>query len=218
MERPILFNGDMVRAILGGRKTQTRRIIQNGKFAESVVYRPPSARIAETTPGGEYVYYAHCPFGEVGDRLWVRETWAKIYKGDACMNSDLGLDCHECDGCVIEYKADTGNKYPGAWPEDEKDNEMCGRWTPSIHIPRWASRILLEITGIRIERLNDISEIDAESEGVGFLRDVPDADERLTARELFMCLWDSVYKKRGGGWDTNPWVWVIEFKVAEVKR
>lgn len=86
---------------------------------------------------------------------------------------------------------------------------------PSIHMPRRASRITLEVTGVRIERLQGISAADAEAEGIDFLRRVPDADETLTPQQLFMCLWDSINKARGFGWDANPWVWVVEFKRIE---
>jgi hypothetical protein len=87
-----------------------------------------------------------------------------------------------------------------------------GAQVPSIHMPRWVSRIELEMTGVRVERLQDISRADAEAEGVNFLRHVPDADETLTVQELYSVLWDNLNAARGYGWDANPWVWVVEFR------
>lgn len=105
----------------------------------------------------------------------------------------------------------------------EYENDPCypltlpvwaGKGRPSIHMPRVASRTNLEVTGVRVERLQDISEADAEAEGIDFLRHVPDADETLSARDLYRILWDTINEARGFGWNTNPWVWVVEFPSA----
>ena len=173
-ERPILFKGPMVNAILNDSKTQTRRIIKpqpeenhwnrlegysrriiyldcndghrHVKFCDSIPQNPHS--VSQTMK---------CPYGKIGDRLWLRETFAYIWPGDVCVPKEE---------CNIEYRADTNNKLPGDWPEEERGNPDCPKWKPSIFMPRWASRINLEITNIRVERLNDISEEDAICEGV----------------------------------------------------
>lgn len=158
IERPILFSGEMVRAILAGRKTQTRRVIW---------------AIRRVTG---------CPYGEPGDRLWVRE---RFY-----VQPELWAEGHGPQ--PVEYAADVAD------PRMVED--YVGK--PSIHMPRWASRITLEITGRRMQRVQDISEADAAAEGVG-------------SREEFAALWDAINVKRGYAWVTNPLVWVIEFKRAE---
>ena len=178
-ERPILFNSEMVRAILEGRKTQTRRVINckngdvngyDGEWIEGVY---------------EWAYQsvhglctAKCPFGQVGDRLWVRET----FHSDAM------------ESPTFDYKADMGNMH------------FHDGWTPSIHMPRWASRITLEITGVRVERLCDICENDARAEGI-IVGTIPKV--LPTCRAYFHLLWQSIYKN----WYENPYVWIIEFKV-----
>ena len=145
-----------------------------------------------------------CPYGAPGDRLWVRETWAV---GDR-------------DNDVL-YAADplwnvNGVAVP---PPINKGTVHAGNWRPSIHMPRWASRITLEVTGVRVERVRDITEADAIAEGI-----IPQAYgfgvEGLhmslqTAREAFGCLWDSINAKRGYGWSVNPWCWVVAFRRVE---
>jgi hypothetical protein len=145
-----------------------------------------------------------CPHGQPGDRLWVRESLAAT------------RDAH---GYIVDWHyAANGAKVPrmpGLSPDFNDAMafaHLARKAVPSIHMPRWASRISLEITGVRVERLLAISEADAEAEGVDFLRHVPDADETLDARGLFRCLWDGLNESRGCGWITNPWVWVVEFR------
>ncbi|HFF8969403.1 hypothetical protein [Serratia marcescens] len=177
-ERPVIFNGEMVRAILDGRKTQTRRAL-NWK-------RQPYTEMAERDDGSLWPWaedgerggdiWFSCPFGEVGDRLWVRETFG---------------DC----GNRLVYRADT---------EDGAASQVK-RWVPSIHMPRWASRITLEITGVRVERLQDISEADAIAEG----------GTKHFNIDWFGPLWASIYGV--DSWNSNPWVWVIEFRRVEVR-
>lgn len=232
-ERPILFNGEMVRAILEGRKTQTRRVVNLDRLKVIPRYNvrgdwlhfgtmvlgdkatPGSLNRAGAVCGkatnGEMLglkpeeFDFHCPYADgstvlqdndrgvwrinpdPGQRLWVRETWAESgYKR-------------------IEYKA---------FPADGSDFRCVTRWKPSIHMPRWASRITLEVTGVRVERVQEISERDAEAEGI---------DESGTsctvcnepyacAVDGFACLWNSINAKRGYSWESNPWVWVVEFK------
>jgi len=165
-ETGLMFKAPMVRAILSGQKTQTRRILKNQRSYD----------------------LDKCPMGQPGDRIYVRETFAWVPTA--------------CESDEIVFAADY---------QDGSDKADGVRYIPSIHMPKAAARIWLEITGVRVERLQAISEDDAEAEGVGFLRSVPDADETLTAKQLFECLWDST----GGDWDANPWVWVIDFKRIE---
>jgi hypothetical protein len=201
-ERPIPFKGEMVRAILDGRKTQTRRVMKVQPWPDSLVtvehYHPTVInRHGDMQPGKE-IFGAHwddgefglrCPYGPPGDTLWVRETWAPL------------------PGCVVLnvafYRADTI-----ATPEDV-------RWRPSIHMPRWASRITLRITDIRVERLQDISEDDARAEGCPYPAEwagkFVDRDE--TAKTWFKSLWNKI--NGPGAWDESPWVWVISFERAK---
>ena len=211
-EHPILFSADMVRAILGGRKTMTRRV--NGLDAYNK--EPDKWKIGAVYANDEVIFwsawcdwsYSHklkCPYGQVGDRLWVRET--------------ICQSCYKEDGYEdVCYKEDLLNS-------KTSDCELLTRkWTPSIFMPRWASRINLEITGVRVERLTDISEEDAIKEGVEYhtlnaysqfrllSHSVANKDNWPTPQEAFSKLWDSINTKRGYGWSVNPWVWVIEFK------
>jgi hypothetical protein len=201
-ERPIPFKGEMVRARLDGRKTQTRRVMKVQPWPDSLVtvehYHPTVInRHGDMQPGKE-IFGAHwddgefglrCPYGPPGDTLWVRETWAPL------------------PGCVVLnvafYRADTK-----AAPEDV-------RWRPSIHMPRWASRITLRITDIRVERLQDISEDDARAEGCPYPAEwagkFVDRDE--TAKTWFKSLWNKI--NGPGAWDESPWVWVISFERAK---
>jgi hypothetical protein len=192
--RPILFNGDMVRAILDGRKTQTRRVIKPQPH-------DISDRTSEEVNAAwqEGFVSVKCPYGAVGDLLWVRET-------------------HGYDGSGnCRYHADD-NEIEGNWM-------LVKGWCPCTNMPRGASRITLEITGVRVERLQDISEDDAIAEGVegfgdGLWRDYsikPEDNEGhnyfRTAKESYQSLWQSINRKNQGTfWDANPWVWVIEFK------
>lgn len=211
-ERPILFSAPMVRAVLDGRKTQTRRVIKNilgfGKITE---FQQTETR------GYDWIFrngrmlwndITHqrllncCPYGLPGDRLWVRETWAII-------------DDREFGGKkYVEFKADTGDPYPGEWDADEaKGNPDAPKWRPSIYMPRWASRITLEITGIRAERVQDISNEDVIKEGTYFEKSPPQAykDPFANYEQGFIELWDSINGKTHQ-WDSNPWVWVVEFR------
>jgi len=188
-ERPIIFSGPMVRAILDGRKTQTRRAVKSSGIW-SVEDRDGSRWPGYENNYGEWQWMA-CPYGQPGDRLWVRECW--------------GLrDTQPKDGperAVIGYRADGETAAP---------NGRYQLWRPSIHMPRWASRITLEITGVRVERVQDISEEDARAEGVSETCVLP--GDRGSFIPSFGMLWEQINAKRGYGWDVNPWVWVIEFR------
>lgn len=205
-ERPILFSGPMVRAILDGRKTQTRRVIKP---------QPDFIRKSPFVPGGledDHGYGIKIKY-EPGDRLWVRETWAAISPDDS--------EDHSIDDCTIEYRADTDNPLPNNWPLEDKDDPACGRWRPSIHLPRRFSRIALEITGVRVERVQDISEADALAEGIikatkdgnlykYGLENWPWRDWHLNYFDAWNQLWESVHGP--DAWQKNQWCWVVEFK------
>ena len=204
-EHPILFSGPMVQAILAGRKTQTRRVIKpqpqpqpDGTWeimtedAAGKWYRP-AGRFGQ----GPYPLF-ECPYGQPGDRLWLRETWAAISKTE---------DTSPLADCNIEYRADTSDPYPGGWSADEaKGNPDAPKWQPSIHMPRWASRITLEITDVRVQRVNYITAADIEAEGIERLEPI----HKLGPR--FIHLWDSINAKRGYPWADNPWVWALTFR------
>jgi hypothetical protein len=182
-ERPILFSAPMVRAILERRKTQTRRIMKPQPYG--FLFQKPVKSL-----GGAEI---KCPYGQTGDRLWVRETW--------------GTDAPNLDTCRRGVESD-GLFYGPYYAADADwfDNHTV-RMRPSIHMPRWASRITLEITNVRVERLQDISREDAIAEGT------PPPDAAYSMRDSYMMLWESINGR--GSWATNPWVWVIEFKRFE---
>ncbi|MBN6728746.1 hypothetical protein [Burkholderia multivorans] len=208
IERPILFSGQMVRAILEGRKTQTRRIAKDVVAAHVVT----GEALRDLDSAGPRV---RCPHGARGDRLWVRETWQgpliEDHERDAYLESRT--DFHTPKYC--EYAADGG-----AAPKFVTfDDELVQRWRPSIHMPRWASRITLEITSVRVERLQSISEPDARAEGVTIeerhMHGYCAGAYRPPSIRAFHDLWDSLNAARGHGWDVNPWVWVVEFRRIE---
>ena len=187
MARPILFSGPMVRAILDGHKTQTRRVV---KVGDTIEERDDGTRwpyFTTWTHGDDGSPWASCPYGEPGDRLWVRESFVYRSKHDR-----------------YYYKADHEAPFTAPYAH--------GGWKPSIHMPRAASRLTLDVTAIRVERLQEISEADAIAEGV--LRTGGRAQLQPNhfrpARELFSELWDSINEDRAP-WASNPWVWVVEF-------
>ncbi len=215
-ERPILFSAPMVRAILEGRKTVTRRAISPKLVNRFDEPRGP-ADVASGYPFVEcedgYCPATNlCPYGQTGDRLWVRETWYcdhfEVQKGPYLQPVDMhDLDQSREDGELV-YAAD------GLAPYEQEQPT----WKPSIHMPRWVSRILLEITDARVERLQDISEEQAKAEGVRLYTDHSELGDwwhvegietySADPRKSFELLWNSV----GGDWNANPWVWVVEFK------
>ncbi|HEP8808774.1 TPA: hypothetical protein VDU47_004337 [Pseudomonas aeruginosa] len=217
-ERPILFSGPMVRAILEGRKTVTRRVVKpQPDFLGSMV--DPNTPF-KTLDAGLHARIT-CPYGEPGDRLWVRETWTDVnmcgapalaYRADEDIRDLMEEPGFLDDRGAFNYDDPRVKPYPFACWYAELDQ---ARWRPSIHMPRWASRILLEITSVRVERLQDISEEQSRAEGVrdageGFF-DVEDSKHfAADPRESFASLWSSINGE--SSWDANPWVWVVEFK------
>ncbi|KFX07244.1 hypothetical protein KP22_03900 [Pectobacterium betavasculorum] len=205
----MIFNGEMVRAILDGRKTQTRRIIKPQPFDRSQYRRDHQIEIisgrAENGDeiDGLYAYTkstggtwdAKCPFGQPGDRLWVRETSGLQVRRDALGGTGEFRVYRASNPDAIRYKTASGETAPI-------------KWVPSIHMPRYASRITLEITDVRVERLKHIPRDGIIAEGYPAERaiDGGDYDQFLWYRDL----WESIYGV--GSWQANPWIWVIEFK------
>jgi len=201
-ERPILFNGAMVRAILAGQKSQTRRVMKHQPQSVVVPGVGPMLAVQKAKgtdrwlwPNAREQVIAECPIGQPGDRLWVRETFSPIYSA--------------IDGRMIEVD------YRATYKNGHRMGDHLGmpkKWTPSIHMPREACRLVLEITAVRVERLQDISGPDAVAEGIeelnGRFTFNGGMHESLTPRLSFQTLWDST----GGDWASNPWVWVIDFK------
>lgn len=213
-ERPILFNAEMVNAILSGRKTQTRRIISEKTLhLFGVAASAGECHPIELCDDRSQSYYVEfCPLGKSGDQLWVREAFQGPLVGESLLE-EYRKDVERFETPkYCEYAADGGSK-----PEylDLDDNLRQG-WRPSIHMPRWASRINLLITGVRVERLQDISDLDCCDEGY----DGPavTADNQWPSITWYERLWDSIYgKKEGENWEANPWVWVIKFERMEAK-
>lgn len=249
-ERPILFQGAMVRALLPGTKTQTRRAMRP---------QPPLHTVAvgrwQDPPGFDAAYWAfiregavehdhpfggaeihgepwRCPYGQPGDQLWVRETWGYF-------DPDGGNQEFNEDGPASSFRDEMmqeGNAlrdywrrriaYAASWQEPRYGSGPSApkRWRPNIHMPRWACRIVLEVTAVRAERLQAISEADAIAEGIepiGYtgenagpyrysLRDAAGSTNFRTAVEAYRFLWESI--NGAGSWDVNPWVWVVEFR------
>lgn len=193
-EKGLIFNSEMVRAILDGRKTQTRRPVKFPVHDKNLGCELAGNELAGELSAGNYLNSA---FGKPGDRIWVRETWNKY-------------------GGLLTYRADHD------WIDDMRKETVCtAKWVPSIHMPRWASRILLEITDVRVERLNAISEEDARAEGIidggclncGEPEPCGCANPEPDATDAFAYLWQSIYGQES--WNANPWVWVISFERIE---
>lgn len=232
-ERGIIFSAEMVRAILDGRKTQTRRLVKPQPYYSRS--NPPS--FSDTEPGDLFIcpdlfptsenrgwvitrcenhgtYHSmgqqefgqkHCPYGPVGRRLWVREAWGYVGGDEYIYMQERG---------AVRYHSDfIGNEsVPG------------GRWRSPIHMPRFASRMTLEVTGIRCERVQDISETDADAEGTTshYYCEEPtatrDGVHRCQPIEAYRRVWESLHTTPGTRWEDNPWVWVIDFKKLEASQ
>ena len=250
IEKPILFNTEMVKAILDGRKTQTRRVIKNicGNYDE-IRANPCYHGAWNPIILGRVLSGFKCPYGNAGDKLWVRETW-KVQS----FSPDYFAICYKADGShkeledvpkdfsylqdkfddwqenlafqsekeleKMKFLEDENSEYRWVWK-----GESPLRWRPSIYLPRWASRINLRITDVRIERLQRLTYENAIAEGIlhrtgeilgidwyaGYIG----AEWRTDPIIAFRDLWDSINGKRGYGWNKNPWVWVVEFEAVE---
>lgn len=202
-ERPIIFSAPMVRALLNGTKTQTRRAVKprpDWAMGKRCMLQPHE--LAGEVNQGEY---SNCPYGQPGDRLWVKETTVNVedfgYLGPVWVESEYGRN-------VLEYGlAPSEDDFTEVEPEDL-------RLRPSIFMNRAMSRITLEITGVRVERLRDISEADAIAEGAPLSEGDPCPEPEFQSHTLgFWRLWESI--NGPGSWGANPWVWVIEFRRIE---
>jgi len=229
-ERPILFSGEMVRAILNGQKTQTRRVcklqptrdiygwwILTADEGKPFLVNGQACSVLKTTEVDDLraaLQSLPCPYGVPGDRLWVRECF--------------GFTAQWPLSYQRQWLAERSPWLPGnitmAYRADEPEGNWC--WKPSIHMPKIYSRITLEIVNVRVERVREITEDDAREEGIiipdymaGTVR-LPHGGApvlRTSYGSRFADLWDRINAERGYGWDTNPWVWVIEFKRVETK-
>nr|DAR00353.1 MAG TPA: ASCH domain protein [Caudoviricetes sp.] len=216
--KPILFNTEMVQAILDGRKTCTRRIVKGAIPDDAIcgytVFTPQGyISCRGTLPVGYGERFFKLPY-QKGDILYVRETWTRF-------------ECWNCDGdeegnCVKEPHISVLEKQCGCYLY-RATSEISGdaRWHPSIHMPKEAARIWLKVTDVRVERLQDITEDGAKTEGANWKNGQNVGWEekmKRTATERFAEIWDSTIKKSDidrYGWDANPWVWVIEFERCE---
>ncbi|EPT9155852.1 hypothetical protein ACVTLD_000582 [Klebsiella pneumoniae] len=237
-ERGMIFNGEMVRAILDGRKTQTRRIVKGTdgavKFCKEWDINGEEIFVVlgekDHTGMNPVLGAISCPFGAVGDRIWVRETWGVVSHE---LDEDGRIQPWTPDRpATVIHEMPFGNGYYSGhaiyaadgdftWGDDDgyEDGRSC--WKPSIHMPRAASRILLEITDVRVERLNAISEEDARAEGIidggclncGEPEPCGCANPEPDATDAFAYLWQSIYGQES--WNANPWVWVISFERIE---
>lgn len=202
-ERGMIFNAEMIRALLDGRKTQTRRML-NPRQLEMISYAAQAGECYPLESGQQHAnsqaYYREwCPFGAVGDRIWVREAFRVM----GCAT----------DVARLMYKASERNSFTESTrtvPVASCTKQPSQKWTSSIHMPRWASRITLEITNVRVERLNSISGEDARSEGFAY-----EGSHVLGDIDEFYRAWTSIYGEES--WQANPWVWVIEFRRVEGK-
>ncbi|WP_430688911.1 hypothetical protein [Klebsiella quasipneumoniae] len=226
-ERGMIFNAEMVRAILDDRKTQTRRPIKwkQTRFTE-IGEREDGSKWPWSEDAEHACDFWHpCPFGAVGDRIWVREAYRFPASLDDVSPTGVG-EMAVATGYRKPW-APTFYEFTGTFSDGWKGFETppkvsdAGKLRPSIHMPRWASRILLEITDVRVERLNAISEEDARAEGIidggclncGEPEPCGCANPEPDATDAFAYLWQSIYGQEN--WLANPWVWVIEFKRVE---
>jgi len=215
-KRPILFQGAMVRALLDGSKTQTRRICKSQPYSNGYHfdgheilchndYLPPSAMLMDAkgyTTSNMEGWEAECPYGQPGECLWVRETFLDT--------QGTGIEHRDESGLHHRY-AFAADCAPGSYGDQARKGYGL-KWKPSIHMPRAASRILLEIVSVRVELLQDISEADAAAEGWQRRPAVSDDPEvhADAARDWYRDLWESI--NGVGSWGANPWVWAVEFK------
>lgn len=229
-DKPILFNAEMVRAILEGRKTQTRRVVKPSPGLQTTWLTMENIhgfiQAGEMVKGGWQMWHplggprspygwVRGPYGQPGDRLWVRETWA---------SADCMYQTHENEEpSVVAYRANQeALQFTPRGPVRPPDYDMeqwnwdALKWRPSIYMPRWASRITLPLVSVRVERLQDISCADAMAEGISATANQFSIDcDTEDPRRMFVALWTSIHGPES--WDANPWVWVLEWSKAEVR-
>lgn len=211
-ERPILFNAAMVRAIRAGAKTVTRRALNAQAFKEigygvQLGECHPLPAEGPAHPNDASGYYADlCPFGVPGDRLWVRETFMDL--------RGTGIE-HRPDPCGPLQRYAYGADCPPGSFADATRKDMGLKWRPSIHMPRAACRLLLEITAVRVERLQQISRADIRAEGLQCPPELASDDVSPNYRDWFPAAFRALWESTGGDWDGNPWVWVVEFRPVQ---
>ncbi len=225
VERPILFNSEMVKAILEGRKIQTRRVVKPQPHYNKIGL----LSFKNNCSLGCQFMVDFCPYGQPGDRLWLKENWrvgawnesegliAVDYKTDGyCRREWLKVEDVDLFQRLWKQSTDDASKVFGMLERyDWKPGDSPCRWRPSIHMPRWASRITLEITNVRVERLQEITEEDAKKEGC-----VAESGEGCAfypAKLAFELLWNTI-KGKTYPWSSNPWVWVVEFRREEIRK
>jgi hypothetical protein len=227
-ERPILFSGPMVRALLDGTKTQTRRVMkpQPVRIGDSTILEWRDGLFQPERLPNNSNLLNHCPYGQPGDRLWVRETWRHTASS---LDEARAITEDIASGIAVDWRATYIERCIRDLGFSREDAEMADdfeRWRPSIHMPRWASRILLEITGVRVERLQEISRADAVAEGIdrvennygngpaycdyGMKNQDDTAEWFNSPIASYHTLWESI--NGAGSWAANPWVWVVEFR------
>lgn len=234
--RPMPMSAPMVRAILAGTKTQTRRVVKPQFVADAMPVEMPA-----TDPAGGWVVPGHsgtwwceaaanpddarrCPYGQPGDRLWVREAFRFPQSLDHLSPIEIGEKAlavgYPKPWCPIQFEADGLRRTPQEWRDfvtPPQANE-AGRLRAGMHMPRWASRITLEVTGVRVERVQDISVADAIAEGVNIHPDhhSKPPESIYSPVQAYRDLWESINGPES--WEANPWVWVVEFKRLEVQQ
>jgi hypothetical protein len=228
-EKPILFSAPMVRAILRGQKTQTRRVVQSSPgqqrewLTRELIDSSPCLSVGQLDDGtwgarmehprGGPLGWVRCPYGGPGGRLWVRETWAAFTPPTYEYN-----ECEEIDGPPSDMRSES------QWVRDEDivfradGTSNPNRWRPAIHMPRWASRITLEVTGVRVERLQSITDDAARAEGVSLgelqpatVNGAPGKVAIYDPVKAFQVLWNQINHERVR-WSSNPFVWVVSFR------
>lgn len=224
-ERPILFSAPMVRAILEGRKTVTRRVVKPQPPARNDMINAaycghPNLWLPNGSIGADTPREWKCPYGQPGDRLWVRETFAQWPTCDLVRGGKVGMTAYRAGKPVLVPPPGAHvplDQWPREWRDDTKPESV--RWRPSIHMPRWASRLTLEVTGVRVERLQDISTEQAVAEGMhtfphkggtAYAWSADDKHGHGSATGAMRWIWDQINGE--GAWHANPWVWVVEFK------
>lgn len=226
-ERPIPFNGPMVQAVLAGTKTQTRRAKALEYFSQPE-NDPDGWWCARVSDGAAYMVYkqspheraVQCPYGRAGDRLWVREPWRSTADLDNYSGNEMADRCldagYHTPWAPIQYEADGARR---DWQHTSMPlyvgPPQPGRYRHGRFMPRWASRIELEVTRVRVERLQAINHMDALAEGVGLNASAADVPMTVPAgeslpRAMFRALWEQI--NGAGTWEANPWVWAVEFR------
>lgn len=224
-ERPLLFSAPMVRALIAGTKSQTRRVVKAPGWDPASPEYGGLTGIKQHADEriGLQAYFWHarsalahgvrCPYGQPGDRLWVRETW-QHYQNSGQRAADFSEHQRFAANCF--YRADESNP---------RTKPLSGKWRPSLLMPRWACRLVLPLVSVRVERVQDITEEDAKAEGVERISAGPGwecwmgygpSSSCKTARDSFRSLWISIYGE--ASWDLNPWVWVAEWEEIEVRK